>query len=226
MREYRDRRESRAIPQMTLTLGHLYPDQLNLYGDRGNILTLQQRCRWRGIELRVVELGIGDALDPDALQHLRPVLVGVTQEHGVHDVAFHVVRVGLGRALQRELEQPDLDELPQRRAGRVPSGPRLVDEPRVVQLVQEPDLLEDQIGRWREGLPNVVARVDVLLDDQRPITIAGEHCPERCPGRPATDDDDVGVKGSTGHAVSPFLWLRARTPGGAQKNHRERTQPT
>ena len=34
---------------LTLTLGHLYPDQLNLYGDRGNILTLQRRCALRNI---------------------------------------------------------------------------------------------------------------------------------------------------------------------------------
>ncbi|HZR39324.1 MAG TPA: hypothetical protein VFB12_04365 [Ktedonobacteraceae bacterium] len=50
---------------LTLTLGHLYPDQLNLYGDRGNILTLRRRCQLRGIELRVVGLGVGDALAPD-----------------------------------------------------------------------------------------------------------------------------------------------------------------
>ncbi|BCL80156.1 glutamine amidotransferase [Ktedonobacteria bacterium brp13] len=49
----------------TITLGHLYPDQLNLYGDRGNILTLRRRCQLRGIELRVVGLGVGDALAPD-----------------------------------------------------------------------------------------------------------------------------------------------------------------
>jgi Predicted glutamine amidotransferase len=49
----------------TLTLGHLYPDQLNLYGDRGNILTLRRRCQLRGIEFRVVGLGVGDALAPD-----------------------------------------------------------------------------------------------------------------------------------------------------------------
>jgi CobQ-like glutamine amidotransferase family enzyme len=51
--------------ELTLTLGHLYPDQLNLYGDRGNILTLQRRCKLRGIALHVVGLGIGDALAPD-----------------------------------------------------------------------------------------------------------------------------------------------------------------
>lgn len=50
---------------LTLTLGHLYPDQLNLYGDRGNILTLRRRCQLRGITLRVVGLGVGDALAPD-----------------------------------------------------------------------------------------------------------------------------------------------------------------
>ncbi len=50
---------------LTLTLGHLYPDQLNLYGDRGNIMTLRWRCQQRGIQLRVVGLGIGDALAPD-----------------------------------------------------------------------------------------------------------------------------------------------------------------
>jgi lipid II isoglutaminyl synthase (glutamine-hydrolysing) len=48
-----------------LTLGHLYPDQLNLYGDRGNILVLRERCRWRGIDLHVRQLGVGDVLAPD-----------------------------------------------------------------------------------------------------------------------------------------------------------------
>jgi CobQ-like glutamine amidotransferase family enzyme len=56
---------SPSTPTLTLTLGHLYPDQLNLYGDRGNIITLSRRCQIRGIHLRVVGLGIGDALAPD-----------------------------------------------------------------------------------------------------------------------------------------------------------------
>jgi CobQ-like glutamine amidotransferase family enzyme len=50
---------------LSLRLGHLYPDQLNLYGDRGNILTLQRRCRERQIDLQIIGLGIGDALAPD-----------------------------------------------------------------------------------------------------------------------------------------------------------------
>jgi len=46
-----------------LRLAHLYPDQMNIYGDRGNILTLTQRCRWRGIELELVAAGVGAAVD-------------------------------------------------------------------------------------------------------------------------------------------------------------------
>jgi CobQ-like glutamine amidotransferase family enzyme len=43
-----------------LNLVHLYPTLLNLYGDRGNIITLQQRCRWRDVDLRVHHVGLGE----------------------------------------------------------------------------------------------------------------------------------------------------------------------
>jgi lipid II isoglutaminyl synthase (glutamine-hydrolysing) len=49
----------------TLTLVHLYPDLLNLYGDRGNIIALSRRCAWRDIELRVVGVGLGGSFSPD-----------------------------------------------------------------------------------------------------------------------------------------------------------------
>ncbi|MTV48477.1 glutamine amidotransferase [Heliobacillus mobilis] len=44
----------------TLTLIHLYPDLLNLYGDRGNIITLRRRCEWRGITLQVHSASLGE----------------------------------------------------------------------------------------------------------------------------------------------------------------------
>ena len=43
----------------------LYPDLMNIYADRGNLLVLERRCRWRGIGFTVTASGIGDALDPD-----------------------------------------------------------------------------------------------------------------------------------------------------------------
>ncbi len=50
---------------MKLILCHLYPDLMNIYGDRGNIISLVQRARWRGIDIEVVPAGLGDRLDPD-----------------------------------------------------------------------------------------------------------------------------------------------------------------
>ena len=44
----------------SLTLTHLYPDHLNLYGDLGNIIALTRRCQWLGIDCEVVGLNLGD----------------------------------------------------------------------------------------------------------------------------------------------------------------------
>lgn len=54
----------------TIRLGHLYPSLMNIYGDRGNIVTLQRRCRLRGIELEVTPLGVGDELRAGAFEML------------------------------------------------------------------------------------------------------------------------------------------------------------
>jgi lipid II isoglutaminyl synthase (glutamine-hydrolysing) len=46
----------------TIRVGHLYPDYLNIYADRGNIAVLTQRAGWRGHALQVTTLGLGDAV--------------------------------------------------------------------------------------------------------------------------------------------------------------------
>lgn len=43
----------------TLTVGWLYPELMSTYGDRGNIIVLQKRCEWRGIETKVLKLDVG-----------------------------------------------------------------------------------------------------------------------------------------------------------------------
>ncbi len=48
---------------LPITICHLYPSMMNLYGDRGNILTLEQRFRWRGFEPRVVPVCLGEKVD-------------------------------------------------------------------------------------------------------------------------------------------------------------------
>lgn len=47
----------------TLHLAHLYPAEMSVYGDRGNVIALRQRCAWRGMELRVTPVAPGDQVD-------------------------------------------------------------------------------------------------------------------------------------------------------------------
>lgn len=51
--------------QEKIRLCHLYPDLLNLYGDRGNILALVRRSSLRGIDMEVEAVSIGENFDPD-----------------------------------------------------------------------------------------------------------------------------------------------------------------
>src|ERR1700737_2478066 len=46
-----------------LRIGHLYADEMNIYGDRGNILTLSKRAEWRGIPVKVEPIGRGRSPD-------------------------------------------------------------------------------------------------------------------------------------------------------------------
>jgi CobQ-like glutamine amidotransferase family enzyme len=48
-----------------VTVGHLYPDHLNIYADRGNIAVLERRAGWRGIEFDYRPLGPGDPVPDD-----------------------------------------------------------------------------------------------------------------------------------------------------------------
>lgn len=67
---------------MKLRLGHLYPEFLNLYGDRGNVLILRRRAEWRGIEVDVTSISLGDKLEPGAYDLLF-LGGGPDQEQGV-----------------------------------------------------------------------------------------------------------------------------------------------
>jgi lipid II isoglutaminyl synthase (glutamine-hydrolysing) len=70
-----------------IRVGHLYPEYLNIYADRGNIAVLERRARLRGHELEVTSVSVGDALEPDA-----------------HDLLY----VGGGQDREQALVAPDL----------------------------------------------------------------------------------------------------------------------
>ncbi len=50
----------------TLRVCALYPDLLNIYADRGNLLVLERRCAWRGIGFQLTPCGLGEPLDGNA----------------------------------------------------------------------------------------------------------------------------------------------------------------
>ena len=72
---------------MKIRVGHLYADYLNIYADRGNIAVLARRALWRGHELDVEVVSMGDALRPDA-----------------HDLLY----VGGGQDREQAMIAPDL----------------------------------------------------------------------------------------------------------------------
>lgn len=51
--------------QLKLSLAHLYPELLNIYGDFGNVLTIKNRCEWRNIEVEITNINIGDSINPE-----------------------------------------------------------------------------------------------------------------------------------------------------------------
>lgn len=46
-----------------LTIAHLYPDAMDLYGDIGNVIALKRRCEWRGIGVEIVDVCVGTDAD-------------------------------------------------------------------------------------------------------------------------------------------------------------------
>ena len=50
----------------TLRVCALYPDLMNIYADRGNLLVLERRCAWRGLGCEITAAGLGEGVDPDA----------------------------------------------------------------------------------------------------------------------------------------------------------------
>jgi CobQ-like glutamine amidotransferase family enzyme len=74
-----------------LRLAHLYPDVMNIYGDRGNVIALRYRCERRGIEFAVDEVNVGDEFDAAEYDL---VLIGGGQDREQRRIADDLVAKG------------------------------------------------------------------------------------------------------------------------------------
>jgi lipid II isoglutaminyl synthase (glutamine-hydrolysing) len=85
---------------MELRVLALYPEQMNIYADRGNILFLRRRCEWRGIGFSYAAAGPGEGIDPDDHDL---IYVGGGQDRDQKAVAADMVaskRDALGAAIE------------------------------------------------------------------------------------------------------------------------------
>ncbi len=85
---------------MELKICHLYPDVLNLYGDRGNILCLKKRLEWRGINCSVDSVGIGEI---NALTSFDLFFIGGGQDFD-QEILLEDLRLRKGRQIRSALE--------------------------------------------------------------------------------------------------------------------------
>ena len=84
---------------MELRVLALYPDHMNIYADRGNLLFLQRRCEWRGIGFALAGSGPGERFDPSAHDLL---YIGGGQDRDQRMVAADLVETK-GSALEAAL---------------------------------------------------------------------------------------------------------------------------
>ena len=89
------------VPERTLRVSALYPELMNIYADRGNLLLLEQRCRWRGIAFELSSSDLGEQLDPDEADLF---YIGGGQDRDQKRCAYDLVEVkqtGLKQAAER-----------------------------------------------------------------------------------------------------------------------------
>ena len=72
-----------------LVIAHFYPDNMNLYGDLGNIVTLSKRCQWRDIDVEIINVKIGDRID---LKKVDLLFLGGGQDQGQKIIAYDLLK--------------------------------------------------------------------------------------------------------------------------------------
>ena len=78
---------------MELRVAHLYPDVMNIYGDRGNVIALRYHCEARGITFTLAEINIEDSFEPDDFD---VILIGGGQDREQRRIADDLVARGPG----------------------------------------------------------------------------------------------------------------------------------
>ena len=181
------------MAERTLRVGALYPDLLNIYADRGNLLLLERRCAWRGIGFELRGIGLGEALDPDA-----------------HDLLY----IGGGQDRDQALCARDMVDTKQEAlhaaAGRgavifaVCGGYQLLGHGYALGSERLPGVGLVDLETVREDGPRLIGNVAIELEGSDPPRPNGSH-----PSSPGGSDPFVHPGGS-----DPFVLAGFENHGG------------
>jgi CobQ-like glutamine amidotransferase family enzyme len=87
--------------KLSITIGHLYADLMNIYGDNGNIIALKKRLEWRGIECKVINI--------TTKEPLKSGTVDLYFFGGGQDGAQNVVAADLSSELKADAIKKDIE---------------------------------------------------------------------------------------------------------------------
>lgn len=87
---------------MKIVIGYLYGDLMNIYGDTGNIIALQKRAQWRGIDVKVKMISVGDKLKKGQVDLF---FFGGGQDQQQEAVAKDLIKSGKGKVIKQEVER-------------------------------------------------------------------------------------------------------------------------
>lgn len=151
---------------LELNICHLYPDLLNTYGDRGNMLALLRRAQWHGIEAQITNVTIGNSFDAS-----------------LYDIIF----LGGGQDYEQEIIQNDVltqkgSEIKNAIEGRkvflcICGGYQLMGkyyktwDGKEIEFLGALDLWT--IGGKERMIGNIIFESDAVLDNGQPLKIVG-----------------------------------------------------
>lgn len=91
---------------MNLNIGYLYADLMNIYGDTGNIIALEKRAQWRGIEVKVHNITIGDQIPTRRVgTQIDLLFFGGGQDQSQQVVSRDLVSSGKGKVIKEEVDR-------------------------------------------------------------------------------------------------------------------------
>jgi hypothetical protein len=184
----------------------LYPDLMNIYADRGNILMLERRCRWRGLGFEFTASGLGDKLDPDGADLY---YIGGGQDRDQKRCAFDLV----------EHKQRALHEIAERGGVilAVCGGYQLLGHSYQLADEQLPGVGLADLVTVREDGPRLIGNVaiEVELDAGEPRVLAGfENHGGRTYLRGSSEPLGRVLKGYGNNGTDGLEGVRARTVVG------------